>query len=117
MHPQGSQKIKQKPRIYLDLDNTLLHAIPTRLFHKKYKDKLLHKKFPIYWGNQTPYPARAYYISDELGLEEKFTQELFDTNFKLNINIFRPRVINLLAEDYGIQEEMETGMQSKSTNC
>ena len=86
----------------------------SKKLHKKYKDKLLHKKFPIYWGNQTPYPARAYYISDELGLEEKFTQELFDTNFKLNINIFRPRVINLLAEDYGIQEEMETGMQSKS---
>ncbi|MEC7640571.1 MAG: disulfide bond formation protein DsbA, partial [Nitrospinota bacterium] len=25
----------------------------------KYKDKLQHKKYPIYWGNQTPYPAMA----------------------------------------------------------
>ena len=62
--------------------------------HAKYKDKLQHIKYPIYWGNQTPYPARAFYITDQLGLEEKFTQELFDTNFKLNINIFQPKVLN-----------------------
>ena len=63
--------------------------------------KLFHKKFPIYWGDQTAYPAMAFYISDSVGMEEKFTQELFDTNFKLNINIFRARVIKLLARDYG----------------
>ena len=49
----------------------------------KFKDKLHHKKYPIYWGNQTPYPAKAFYVADKLGLEEGFTQELFDTNFKL----------------------------------
>lgn len=88
----------------------------------KYKDKLHHKKFPIYWGNQTPYPSMAFYITDGLGLEEKFTQELFDTNFKLNINIFQTRVIKFLAKDHGIEKEMETGMQSakikaKVQNC
>ena len=80
--------------------------------HKKYKGKLLHKKSPIYWGQQTPYPAMAYYISDEQGVEKKFTQELFDTNFELNVNIFQPRVIKLLAKDYGIEKEMTEGMQS-----
>ena len=88
----------------------------------KYKDKLHHKKFPIYWGNQTPYPSMAFYITDGLGLEEKFTQELFDTNFKLNINIFQTRVIKFLAKDHGIEKEMESGMQSakikaKVQNC
>jgi thiol:disulfide interchange protein DsbA len=88
----------------------------------KYKDKLHHKKFPIYWGQQTPYPSMAFYITDGLGLEEKFTQELFDTNFKLNINIFQNRVIKFLAKDHGIEKEMETGMQSskikaKVQNC
>jgi len=88
----------------------------------KYKDKLHHKKFPIYWGSQTPYPAMAFFISDGLGLEEKFTQELFDTNFKLNINIFQTRVIKFLAKDHGIEKEMETGMLSakikaKVQNC
>jgi len=82
--------------------------------HKKYKGKLLHKKSPIYWGQQTPYPAMAFYISDEQGVEEKFTQELFDTNFQLHVNIFQPRVIRLLAKDYGIEEEMAKGMQSSS---
>nr|NIQ01222.1 disulfide bond formation protein DsbA [Nitrospinaceae bacterium]NIR54221.1 disulfide bond formation protein DsbA [Nitrospinaceae bacterium]NIS84636.1 disulfide bond formation protein DsbA [Nitrospinaceae bacterium]NIT81431.1 disulfide bond formation protein DsbA [Nitrospinaceae bacterium]NIU43714.1 disulfide bond formation protein DsbA [Nitrospinaceae bacterium] len=57
--------------------------------HEKYQDRLHHKKYPIYWGNQTPYPARAYYIADRLGMEPAFTQELFDTNFKMNINIFQ----------------------------
>jgi thiol:disulfide interchange protein DsbA len=80
--------------------------------HKKYKGKLLHKKSPIYWGQQTPYPAMAYYISDEQGVEKRFTQELFDTNFELNVNIFQPRVIKLLAKDYGIEKEMTEGMQS-----
>jgi thiol:disulfide interchange protein DsbA len=88
----------------------------------KYKDKLHHKKFPIYWGNQTPYPSMAFYITDGLGMEEKFTQELFDTNFKLNINIFQTRVIKFLAKDNGIEKEMETGMTSakikaKVQNC
>ncbi len=82
--------------------------------HKKFKGKLLHRKSPIYWGQQNPYPAMAFYISDEQGVERKFTQELFDTNFQLNINIFQPRVIKLLARDYGIEKEMMEGMQSAS---
>ena len=82
--------------------------------HKKFKGKLLHRKSPIYWGQQNPYPAMAFYISDEQGVEKKFTQELFHTNFQLNINIFQPRVIKLLARDYGIEKEMIEGMQSSS---
>ena len=39
---------------------------------------------------------------------------MFDTNFKLTINIFQPRVIKLLARDYGIEKEMIEGMQSSS---
>ncbi len=84
----------------------------SKRLHEKYKDKLHHKKYPIYWGNQTPYPAQAFYIADGLGIEEKFTQELFDTNFKLNINIFQPKVIRFLAKDHGVSQEMQDGMQS-----
>ena len=54
----------------------------------------------------------AYYIADEQGVEKNFTQELFDTNFQLNVNIFQPRVLKLLAKDYGIEKEMTAGMQS-----
>ena len=85
----------------------------SKRLRKKYGTKLFHKKFPIYWGDQTAFPAMAFYISDSLGMEEKFTQELFDTNFKLHINIFRARVIRLLAKDYGIDKEMNSGMGSK----
>ena len=56
----------------------------------------------------------AFYITDDLGLEEEFTQELFDTNFKLNINIFQPKVIRFLAKEFKIEKEMKEGMQSPS---
>ena len=86
----------------------------SKTLRAKFKDKLHHKKFPIYWGNQTAYPSMAFYITDDLGLEEDFTQELFDTNFKLNINIFQPKVIRFLAKEFKIEKEMKEGMQSPS---
>ena len=86
----------------------------SKRLHSKFKDKLHHEKFPIYWGNQTAYPAMAFYISDELGVEEEFTQELFDTNFKLGVDIFQPKVIKFLARDFKIGREMTEGMQSAS---
>jgi protein dithiol oxidoreductase (disulfide-forming) len=80
----------------------------------KFKDKLHHKKYPIYWGNQTAYPAMAFYIADNLGIEEEFTQELFNTSFKLSIDVFQPKVIRFLAKEYKIEKEMKEGMQSDS---
>jgi len=86
----------------------------SKTLRSKFKDKLHHKKYPIYWGDQTAYPSMAFYITDDLGLEEDFTQELFDTNFKLNINIFQPKVIRFLAKEFKIEKEMKEGMQSPS---
>lgn len=84
----------------------------SKRLHTKFKDKLLHKKYPIYWGDQTAYPAMAFFIADELGVEKEFTQELFDTNFKLNINIFQAKVIKYIASEFKISKEMTEGMQS-----
>jgi thiol:disulfide interchange protein DsbA len=78
----------------------------------KFKDKLHHKKYPIYWGNQTAYPSMAFYIADGLGMEEEFTQELFDTSFKLSVDVFQPKVIRFLAKEFKIEKEMKEGMQS-----
>jgi thiol:disulfide interchange protein DsbA len=78
----------------------------------KFKDKLHHKKYPIYWGNQTAYPAMAFYIADSVGIEEEFTQELFNTSFKLSINVFQSKVIRFLAKEFKIEKEMKEGMQS-----
>jgi thiol:disulfide interchange protein DsbA len=78
----------------------------------KFKDKLHHKKYPIYWGNQTAYPSMAFYIADGLGMEEEFTQELFDTSFKLGVDVFQPKVIRFLAKEFKVQKEMKEGMLS-----
>jgi len=84
----------------------------SKKLHNKFKEKLFHKKYPIYWGQQTALPAKAFYIADGLGIEEKFTQELFDTNFKLQINIFQPRVIQRLSQHHKIEKEIRDGMRS-----
>ncbi|NIQ02466.1 MAG: thioredoxin domain-containing protein [Nitrospinaceae bacterium] len=84
----------------------------SKRLHKKYKGKLHHIKYPIYFEKQNPYPAMAYYIADEQGVEKKFTNDLFYTNFELSTNIFQPRVIKILAREHGIEKEMTAGMQS-----
>jgi predicted DsbA family dithiol-disulfide isomerase len=83
----------------------------SKKLHAKFKDKLYHKKYPIFWGQQTALPAKAFYITDKLGLEEKFTQELFNTHFKLQINIFQPRIIQGLSRHYKIEQEIRDGMK------
>ncbi|GJL77549.1 MAG: hypothetical protein NPINA01_05380 [Nitrospinaceae bacterium] len=109
---KGAQSIELKEFFNFSCGHCYRFLETSKGLREEYKDKLHHKKFPIYWGNQTPYPSMAYFITDGLGMEEKFTQELFDTNFKLNINIFQSKVIKFLAKDHGIEKEMETGMQS-----
>lgn len=108
---KGAKQIEIKEFFNYSCGHCYRFLATVKTLKKKYKDKFYHKKFPIYWGNQTPYPARAYYIADNLGIEERFTQELFDTNFKLNINIFQPRVIQFLAKDYGVAKEMKEAMK------
>ena len=83
--------------------------------HKKYKGKLLHKKYPIFWkGKQSPYPAMAYYIADEQGVEKQFTQAMFDTHFQMNIDMFQPRNIKMLAIEFGIEKEIGQGFESEN---
>ena len=89
----------------------------SKKLHAKFKDKLHHKKYPIYWGQQTAFPAKAFYIADELGVEERFTQELFDTHFKLHIDIFQPRVIQRLSQHYKIEQEIRGGMKSPAIDA
>ena len=54
----------------------------------------------------------ASYIAYSVGIEEEFTQELFDTSFKLSIDVFQPKVIRFLAKEFKIEKEMKEGMQS-----
>ncbi len=110
---KGSKQIEIKEFFNYSCGHCYRFLETSKRLHKKYSDKLLHTKFPIYWGNQTAFPAMAFYISDEYGVEEKFTQDLFDTSFKMNIDIFQPRVIRYLAKDIGLEKEFRAGMEDK----
>ena len=76
-----TKKIKQKPRIYLDLDNTLLHAIPTRLFHKKYKDKASKRRIAEALSNIKVYDMKdddeSYYLVFENSTYFRYYQMKF----------------------------------------
>jgi thiol:disulfide interchange protein DsbA len=110
---KGSKQIEIREFFNYSCGHCYRFLETSKRLHEKYSDKLLHKKYPIYWGDQTAFPAMAYYISDEFGVEEKFTQELFDTNFKMQINIFQPAVIRYLAKDFGLEKEFRAAMEDK----
>ncbi len=72
------------PRVVLDLDNTLLHAIPTRSFHKKYKDKASKRKIAETLSNIKVYDMKdddeSYYLVFERPGLQQFLDYLF-SNF------------------------------------
>ena len=109
---KGANKIKMLEFFNYSCGHCYRFLETSKKLRAKFKDKLHHKKYPIYWGNQTAYPAMAFYIADSVGIEEEFTQELFDTSFKSNIDIFQPKVIRFLAKEFKIEKEMKEGMQS-----
>ena len=80
----GDEKSVEPPRIYLDLDNTLLHAIPTRLFHKKYKDRASKRKIAEALSNIKVYDMKdddeSYYLVFERPGLQPFLDHLF-SNF------------------------------------
>ena len=109
---KGANKIKMLEFFNYSCGHCYRFLETSKKLRAKFKDKLHHKKHPIYWGNQTAYPAMAFYIADSIGMEEEFTQELFDTSFKLSIDVFQPKVIRFLAKEFKIEKEMKEGMQS-----
>ena len=109
---KGANKIKMLEFFNYSCGHCYRFLETSKKLRAKFKDKLHHKKYPIYWGNQTAYPAMAFYIADSVGIEEEFTRELFDTSFKLSIDVFQPKVIRFLAKEFKIEKEMKEGMQS-----
>ena len=109
---KGANKIKMLEFFNYSCGHCYRFLETSKKLRAKFKDKLHHKKYPIYWGNQTAYPAMAFYIADSVGIEEEFTQELFDTSFKLSIDVFQPKVIRFLAKEFKIEKEMKEGMLS-----
>jgi thiol:disulfide interchange protein DsbA len=69
---------------------------------KKYGDKIIHKKVPIFWGKQTPYPAIAFYLAKEKGNVEELTKAMFDSHFKNGAPIFDPQVVNMIISEIGM---------------
>jgi thiol:disulfide interchange protein DsbA len=78
---------------------------------EKYKEKLIYKGKPIFWGNQTPFPAMAYMIAIEKGKGEIAKKEIFDSNFRLGADVFDLRTIGFIIRSLGIADEFEKEKQ------
>lgn len=87
----------------------------SRTLSKKYGNRLIHKKVPIYWGKQSPFPAIAFYLAQARGSEMEITQSLFDAIFLGGAKIFDPRVVNFILSDLGINVDIrfQNDLQSK----
>ena len=73
---------------------------------RKYGDKLIHNKIPVYWGKQTHFPAVAFYLAKNRGIEEEVTRSIFDANFQGGAHVFDPRVVNFIISESGISEDV-----------
>lgn len=73
---------------------------------RKYGNKLVYVKIPIFWGQQTPFPAIAFYLAQSKGIAEEVTKNIFDANFQGGAQIFDPRVVNFIISESGIAEDV-----------
>ena len=82
------KKIVDKPMVYLDLDNTLLHSIPSEEFHNKYKSKLDKDLLATKLNKTKVYDmkdnGKSYYLVFERPHVQEFLDFLFE-NFSVNI--------------------------------
>jgi protein dithiol oxidoreductase (disulfide-forming) len=67
--------------------------------------KYATKSLPIYWGNQTAMPIRAYYAAEFLGKGPEMKGAIFKANFKDSVNIESADELGFLAEDIGLDQE------------
>ena len=78
----------KKPMVYLDLDNTLLHSIPSEEFHEKYTTKLDKDLLAAKLNKTKVYDmkdnGKSYYLVFERPHVQEFLDFLFD-NFSVNV--------------------------------
>tara|TARA_B100000959_G_scaffold218259_1_gene230387 strand:+ start:1990 stop:2604 length:615 start_codon:yes stop_codon:yes gene_type:complete len=73
---------------------------------RKYGNKIIYVKIPIFWGRQTEFPAIAFYLAQSKGISDEITKNIFDANFKGGAQIFDPRVVNFIISESGISEDV-----------
>ena len=73
---------------------------------RKYGNKIIYVKIPIFWGRQTEFPAIAFYLAQQRGIANEVTKNIFDANFKGGAQIFDPRVVNFIISESGIAEDV-----------
>lgn len=69
------------------------------------KGKYNIKSLPIFWGNQTDMPIRAYYAAEFLGKGPEMKDGIFKAQFENSTNIESVDELGFLAEEVGLDPE------------
>lgn len=72
---------------------------------EKNGDRYAYKVLPIYWGEQTDMPLRAYYAAEFLGKAGEMKAAIFNAQFKNGSDIESPGELGFIAEEIGLDNK------------
>lgn len=72
---------------------------------KTVEGKVHVKAMPVYWGQQTDIPVRAYYAALFMGKGKEMKDAIFKAQFEQGLNIENPDELAFIAEDLGLDPE------------
>ncbi|MBF0158702.1 MAG: thiol:disulfide interchange protein DsbA/DsbL [Magnetococcales bacterium] len=72
---------------------------------KKNKDRFSFRSLPIFWGEQTDLPARAFFVAQAMGKEAEMQMALFKAHFDQNANIESESDLMFIAEEIGLDNK------------
>ena len=69
------------------------------------KEQFVYMALPMYWGDQTDAPLRAFYAAEFLGKGEVMKDAIFKAHFEQSVNIESADELVFLAEEVGLDPE------------
>lgn len=89
-----------------------LHPVFTA-WAEKNRQRFQIKHLPVFWGNQSDAPVRAYYAAEFMGKGAIMQETLFRAHFDQNLNIEGTSELTFMAQDLGLNpEKFQAHLQS-----
>ncbi|MBF0285776.1 MAG: thiol:disulfide interchange protein DsbA/DsbL [Magnetococcales bacterium] len=82
-------------------------------WEKKQQGRIELRLVPVYWGQQTDAPLRAFFAAQFMGMGREMAQAIFEGHFRRKVDIESPEALARLAAPLGLApEEMLKQMKS-----
>lgn len=84
--------------------------------YRRYQKRVRIKYVPIFWGDQSPLPAKFYYIALKAEETEKLKAALFEAKFEKGLDIADVNVLARIAKQLGLADEFSALIFSNEIN-